>query len=252
MFKTIKITGMLWCLLLMNQLTFATIPKVIRFATEPTYPPFEYIDSTGTMKGFDIDIANALCQQMQVQCTFSNQSFNSLIPSLNLGKYDAIIASLGVTPERQKQVLFTNAYYQPSASFVGPIDKHYSLQHLDGLAVGVQQGTTFESYLRTKYNNKVVVKSYGSVQEAFLDLESGRIDAVLADSPIVYAWLKDNASQFGIIDQPITDNDYFGSGYAIAVNKKNPDLVLLFNQALSKIKANGTYTKISQHYFHYK
>ena len=71
---------------------FAEPIKNIRFATEASYPPFEYIDQSGQIKGFDIDLARALCEQLKAQCTFTNQSFNSLIPSLKLGKFDAIIA----------------------------------------------------------------------------------------------------------------------------------------------------------------
>src|SRR5690606_17599012 len=99
-------------------LSSSIFAQTIKFAMEATYPPFEYVDASGNIKGFDVDIANALCQQLKAQCEFSNQPFNSLIPSLQLGKFDAIISALGITTERAKQVSFTNPYYQPSGSFV--------------------------------------------------------------------------------------------------------------------------------------
>lgn len=225
--------------------------KTINFATEATYPPFEFIDASGKIKGFDIDLANALCQQIKAQCTFSNQAFNSLIPSLNLGKFDAIVSALGITVEREKQVSFTNSYYQPSGSFVAATSKHYTLNAIVGKTIGVQTGSTFEKYLQDKYKGQVTIKSYASIQETFLDLVSGRIDLVLADTPIAYAWLKQdkNNQQYSLVDKPIIDPQYFGTGYGIAVRKDNTQLLNALNQALITIKANGTYDKIVKKYF---
>jgi arginine transport system substrate-binding protein len=225
--------------------------KTISFVTEATYPPFEYVDENGNVKGFDIDLAKALCQQLKAECTFANQSFNSLIPSLNLGKFDAVISALGVTPERQQQVGFTNSYYEPSGSFIAATSSHYTIASLPGKTVGVQAGSTFEKYMQDKYSGKVTVKTYASIQDAFLDLTSGRVDIVMADTPIAQTWLKqdDNAAQYSLIDKPMVDQVYFGNGYGIAVRKDNTELLTALNQALAAIKANGTYAKIKKEYF---
>lgn len=245
------VTIFVYIMAMLTQPLYAASPVVIRFATEATYPPFEYIDQSGQIKGFDIDIANALCARIKAQCTFSNQAFNSLIPSLKLGKFDALISALGVTPEREKQVAFTHSYYEPSGSFVARISAHYLLTSLPGKTIGAQQGSTFEKYLHDKYGNKVTVKTYASIQDAFLDLDSGRVDAVLADTPIAQAWLKqsDNAKMYAIVEKPIVDHDYFGAGYGIAVNLNSKDLLDELNKALDQIKANGTYEKILRQYF---
>jgi len=235
--------------MLCNTLYAAEI-KTIRFATEATYPPFEFVDESGQIRGFDIDIANALCKELKAQCTFYNQSFNSLIPSLKIGKFDALISALGVTAERQKQVAFTHSYYEPSGSFVAATDKHYTLTDLTGKVIGVQQSSTLEKYVQDKYRNQVKVKTYASIQDAFLDLISGRVDLVLADTPIALAWIKQNNSmKYTIVDKPIIDHQYFGAGYGIAVNQKNTELLSALNGALTTIKANGTYDKITQQYF---
>lgn len=225
-------------------------PITIRFATEATYPPFEYVDESGNLKGFEIDIAHALCNEIQAQCTFSVQSFDSLVPSLRLGKFDSLIAALGITPAREKEVSFTVPYYEPTASFVAPIAKHYTLQQLNRKIIGVQLGSTFEAYLHAQYP-LVKIKTYSSVQDAFLDLISGRVDAVLSDSAIAKDWLKQdmNAQRFSIVDGPIIDHKFFGSGYGIAVRKQNTQLLATLNQALVKMKADGTYEKIYEKYF---
>jgi arginine transport system substrate-binding protein len=231
--------------------TLFAAPTVVKFAMEATYPPFEYVDGSGQIKGFDVDIANALCQEMKVQCQFSNQPFNSLIPSLQLGKFDALISALGITAEREKQVAFTDSYYQPSGSFVAPLAKNYKLSDVTGKTVGVQTGSTFETYLKKKYGNKVTIKTYASIQETFLDLNTGRIDIVLADTPIAQAWLKQdgNNKNYGIVEAPIIDAEYFGTGYGIAVRKDNTTLLNSLNKALAAIKANGTYAKLTKEYF---
>lgn len=234
----------------LTSFSFAESNQTLRFATEATYPPFEYIDASGQIKGFDIDIINALCQQMKAQCTFSNQSFNSLIPSLQLGKFDALIAALGVTTERQKQVDFTDSYYEPSASFVAPIAKNYTLADIKGKIIGVQQGSTLEKYLHDTYRDTITIKTYASIQDAFLDLQSDRVDVVLTDTPMARVWLKnENTKIYQIVDKPIIDHQYFGVGYSIAVKKNNQELMNDFNKALAQIKANGTYDKIMKAYF---
>lgn len=238
-------------LITFSQMLMADTPKIVRFATEATYPPFEYIDNSGQMKGFDIDLAKLLCHQMQVECTFSNQAFNSLIPSLNLGKFDALIAAIGVTPERQKQVSFTQSYYEPSASFVALLSNHYKLADLPGKIIGVQEGTTFAKYLADKYHDTVTIKTYASIQDAFLDLVSGRLNAVLADTPIAKDWLKqnNNSQHYSIVDQPIIDHTYFGNGYGIAVRKNDTALLAALNKALVAIKSDGSYAQLVQEYF---
>lgn len=247
--KLLKVLGLLFATVLLNPVYADT--KTIHFATEATYPPFESVNAAGKIQGFDVDVANALCAEIKAECSFSNQAFNSLIPGLKLGKFDAVIASLGVTYTRQKQVDFTQTYYEPSASFVAPLGKHESLAVLSGKTIGTQEGTTFVKYLAERYPNEVTTKTYASMQDAFLDLVAGRVDMVLADTPIARAWLKQdkNNTQYGIVDKPIVDHLYFGAGYAIAVRKGNTTLLNDLNKALTTIKANGTYQKIVAKHF---
>jgi len=226
----------------------------IRFATEATYPPFESINSQGEIQGFDIDIAKALCNEMNAQCHFYHQAFNSLIPSLSLGKYDAVISALGVTEERVKKVAFTQSYYEPSGSFVGLIKNRYQLSQIAQQIIGVQSGSTYEHYLKDTYGSSIKMKSYASIQDAYLDLTASRVNAVLADTEIVQTWLKsdNHQSTYQIIEHPIINHQYFGAGYAVAVSKNNTDLLNEFNKALVTIKANGVYNKIVNQYFNHE
>lgn len=116
----------------------ATAAQTIRFATEASYPPFESIDANNKIVGFDVDLANALCKEIDATCTFTNQAFDSLIPSLKFRRFDAVMAGMDITPEREKQVLFTTPYYDNSALFVGQQGKYTSIDQLKGKKVGVQ------------------------------------------------------------------------------------------------------------------
>lgn len=241
----------LLCLFSLTAVAADQKPIAIHFAMEATYPPFEFMDSSGQIQGYDVDIANAICKKINATCTFSNQAFNSLIPSLQIGKFDAVISAMSVTAERAQQVNFTASYYEPTAAFVAPLSAHATLASVVGATVGVQQGSTFESYLKNKYPHQVTIKNYASIQDAFLDLMSGRVSMVLADTPIVSDFLKksDNAKRFGVVGEPIVDHTYFGSGYAIAVNKNNADLLESLNAGLAAIKKDGTFKQLNQTYF---
>ncbi|MDN5451497.1 MAG: transporter substrate-binding domain-containing protein, partial [Enterobacterales bacterium] len=122
----------------------ASAAETIRFAAEASYPPFEFMDANNQMQGFDIDLANAICKQMKATCTFTNQSFDSLIPSLKFKRIDAVISGMDITPERQKQVAFTAPYYDNSALFIAEKGKVADIAALKGKRVGMQNGSTHQ------------------------------------------------------------------------------------------------------------
>ncbi|MCT4701338.1 arginine ABC transporter substrate-binding protein [Enterobacteriaceae bacterium H20N1] len=225
----------------------ATAAQTIRFATEASYPPFESMDANNKIVGFDVDLANALCKEIDATCTFSNQSFDSLIPSLKFRRIDAVMAGMDITPEREKQVLFSKPYYDNSALFIGQQGKVADIAALKGKKVGVQNGTTHQKFIMDKHP-EITTVPYDSYQNAKLDLQNGRIDAVFGDTAVVTEWLKAEPKLAAIGDK-VTDKDYFGTGLGIAVRQGNTDLQAKFNTALEKVKQDGTYQTIYEKWF---
>lgn len=219
----------------------------ISFGSSATYPPFESLDAGNQIVGFDIDLAKALCKQMQADCTFTNHAFDSLIPSLKFRKYDAVISGMDITPERAKQVAFTHPYYANSAVVIAKKGQYKSLDDLKGKRIGMENGTTHQKYLQDKHP-EVKTVSYDSYQNAIIDLKNGRIDGVFGDTAVVNEWLKTNP-QLGTVGEHVTDPQYFGTGLGIAVRPDNQALLKKLNDALAAIKADGTYQKISNEWF---
>ncbi|UQY45512.1 arginine ABC transporter substrate-binding protein [Mixta hanseatica] len=225
----------------------ASAADTIRFATEASYPPFEFVDANNKIMGFDVDLANALCKEMNATCTFTNQAFDSLIPSLKFRRFDAVMAGMDITPEREKQVLFSKPYYDNSALFIAQKAKVADVAALKGKRVGVQNGTTHQKYLTDKHSDITTVP-YDSYQNAILDLKNGRIDAVFGDTAVVNEWLKQNQN-LAAVGEKVTDKAYFGTGLGIAVRQGNSALQEKLNAALDKVKADGTWKTIYSKWF---
>jgi lysine/arginine/ornithine transport system substrate-binding protein len=223
----------------------------LRIGTEGAYPPFEYRDAGGALKGMDVDIGNALCARMRVPCQFMPQDFDGLIPALKAGKIDLIISSMTVTPDRAKAIDFTKPYYLSPSQFValkssGVTDDPATLK---GKTVAVQSGTNHQAYMEQRLPD-IAIKVYNTVQEAQLDLESGRVDAMLADKLLMYDWLEKagKAKGFDYVGKPVVDPLVTGQ-IAIGIKKGNTLLVGSLNAAIDQLLASPDYDKITGAYF---
>jgi lysine-arginine-ornithine-binding protein len=249
---------------------WAQIQEPVRIGTEGAYPPFNFIDEDGNLQGFDVDIARALCEAAEFECEFVIQDWDGIIPGLLAEKYDAIIASMSITDERKQVVDFTNKYYQTPARFVaaddsgisvvmgdapdavGNVDEiEFDTESLDGKVVGVQSATIHEAFLQDNLGDIVEIRSYGSQEEANLDLTSGRVDMLLADSiALDEGFLKTDAGEgYGFVGPGFTDSRWFGTGAGIAIRKGEDELREAFNAAIAEIRGNGTYEEINAKYF---
>ncbi|MBF0751858.1 MULTISPECIES: lysine/arginine/ornithine ABC transporter substrate-binding protein [unclassified Pasteurella] len=211
----------------------------ITFAMEPSYPPFEFMNEKGEIIGFDVDVANAICNEIKATCKFKGEAFDALIPSLKAKRFDAAISAMDITEVRSKQVLFSDAYYDSTASYVALKGKA-TLETAKN--IGVQNGTTFQQYTVAE-TKQYTPKAYASLQDAILDLKNGRIDIIFGDTAVLADMInKEPDIQF--VGEKVTDKKYFGNGLGIAMNKSNKTLAESLNKGLAAIKANGEYQKI--------
>ncbi len=226
----------------------------VRVGTEGAYPPFNYIDDSGELKGFDIDIANALCAAAKFDCEFVVQDWDGIIPGLIAEKYDTIIASMSITEERKQVVDFTDKYYNTPAKFVRAKDSGIEVpDDLEGKIVGVQSATIHENFLRDNFGDIVEIQSYGSQEDANLDMVAGRVDLLLADSVALdEGFLQTEAGAgFEFAGPDYNDPKWFGDGAGMAVRKGDDQLREALNAALAQILADGTYKAINDKYFPY-
>ncbi|GLS89227.1 ABC transporter substrate-binding protein [Psychromonas marina] len=226
--------------------------KSIRIGVEGAYPPFSQTEADGSITGFDIDIANALCAEMKAKCTLVKQDWDGIIPALMARKFDAIIATMDITAERQKKVAFTDKYQHIPARFVALKDTGYEAtdEFMKGKNIGVQRATSMDLYISDNYPS-AKIKRYGSADEAYLDLKASRLDYVMADSAAITGGLleKEGGDKFEFVGPQLNDPKWFGEGAGIAIRKKDKDLAAQFNAALKEIRANGVYKEIQDKYF---
>lgn len=225
-----------------------TSARTLHFGTSATYEPYEFVDATNQIVGFDIDIANAVCKEMQAKCTFTNQSFDSLIPGLRFKKFDAVIAGMDMTPKREQQVSFSQPYYEGlSAVVVTRKGAYHSFADLKGKKIGLENGTTHQRYLQDKHK-EIVSAAYDSYLNAFTDLKSNRLEGVFGDVAAIGKWLKNNPD-YAIMDERAKDPEYYGKGLGIAVRKGNDALLQEINAALDKVKASPEYAQLQEKWF---
>ena len=225
--------------------------KKLKMGVEGAYPPFNSLDASGQAVGFDVEIGNALCAKMKVECEVVVTPWNEMIPSLIVGNYDFIMSSMSITEERSKRVDFTSPYYSNKLQFIAPktsdinTDPASIKDSLRGKTIGTQNETVSATWLQKNLGEEVTIKLYDTQASAYADLAAGHLDAILADKYPSYEWLKSDAGMsFEFKGNPVDDNDKIG----IAVRQSDP-LRASLNLAIKEIIEDGSYKKINDKYF---
>ncbi len=226
--------------------------KTVRIGMDATYAPFESVNEKGEIVGFEVDYAKALCAKMKVTCTFQNQDWDGIIPSLLASKFDVILSSMNETPDRAKKVAFSDVYYATPPVWMGPVSNKsddVSPAALKDKAVGTQSSTTFANYLAKNYQD-VTVKLYPGADEPNLDLANGRLDYVVTDILVAQSFIEKSGNGCCRIIKQITRTpDIFGPGVGAAFRPDDTDLRDMFNKAIAALDEDGTYKKIESAYF---
>ncbi|CAG21113.1 putative amino acid ABC transporter, periplasmic amino acid-binding protein [Photobacterium profundum SS9] len=227
----------------------------IRFGIEGAYPPFSWTEPSGELKGFDVDMANALCEELQTKCKIVAQDWDGIIPSLLARKYDAIIAAMSITEERKKKIDFTGKYALIPNKYVAKkgTEIDFSTEGLKGVKIGVQRATTHDKYLTDNFGDSVTIVRYGSFDDAYLDLKAGRIATVLGDASALEEGLinKEGGEGYEFIGPSLTDPKWFGDGFGIALRKQDKELTKKLDAAIISLREKGIYQEIAAKYFAY-
>lgn len=248
-----------WLLMTMLHASFAVAADAkpapqppLRIAMDVPYHPFAFIDKdTGELTGFDVELAKALCQEMQRECTFVDLPFDAIIPSIEAGKVDIGFAGMAKTEERLKHVIFTDKYYRSSCIFVVPADSPHlkAALSLTGKTVICQSGTIQEDYLKNELKlPQEQIISVETSEEVFAGMKNKKADMAFIDGVSGYYYLSTEEGSFlEIIGEPVIMPEN-GSGYIVL----HPSLTSVrdaFNAALATLLKNGVYHAINRRYF---
>ena len=214
----------------------------MRIAMSGQYPPFSFTNEQNEVVGFDVAIGSAIADRLGVKPEIVTTPFDGIIAGLLAKKYDAVVASMTITPEREKAVDFIGPYYHAGRTVVvkdsSPVQK---LEELNGKTVGVTMGDAHEKW--AKAQGDLTVRTYKGLPEMLIDLDAGRLDALVMDSIPVMIAVKETGQKVRILETPNIDGAREALG--IAIRKNNPELKAAMQKALDDMLADGTYEKIS-------
>lgn len=220
----------------------------LTFATSPDYPPFENLEN-GEYVGLDIEIAKAVAAELGLTAEFKTLQFDGITPAIAAGgQADAGISGMTITPERLKEVDFSASYYIDDQAIAVMGESAITEETADaelnkeGVIIAVQSGTTGESYVLENYPN-ATAQPYGNSTDAFAAMQAGQANAVCTNKAVVDKMLADAYKDAKVIKAIAT-----GEEYGIAVSKDNPALTAAINDALAKMKADGTLDKLVEQY----
>jgi len=245
-------TALLLALALTSAANQAAEPTKLRVGVEGAYPPFSSVGPDGQIKGFDIDIAKALCAQLKVECALVQLEFDGMIPALQSKKIDMIVASMSITPERLRVVDFSAKYYTSPNRLIAKAGSAIdgSAAGFKGRKIGVQRATINDRYASAKFAGATIVR-YAKQDEIYLDLAAGRIDATLVDAIAgSEGFLKTPAGKgYAFVGPDYSDPDFFGKGAGVAVRKSDTALRDKLSAAIVALRASGEYKRIADAYF---
>ena len=224
--------------------------KVIRMAVDAPYAPFAYFDKeTGKLSGFDVDIAEAVCRQLNIKCDIQVVPFDEIIPSIVAGKIDVGVAGMAKKADREKLVLFSDKYFRSSSLFI-EVPGSVTVENggLKGKKIAVQAKTTQEDYLIKTYGDIATIvpmKSFEDITAATLKKE---VDVAFVDGLPGYHKLKsDEGLGLEIVGDPVT----LGNASCMVLNKELVSLRDDINKAIQDLRANGEYDRINRKYFEF-
>jgi polar amino acid transport system substrate-binding protein len=215
---------------------------VFEVANSGAYPPFSFVNTSGELVGFDVDIAEALAEKMGVEVNIQSSPWNGIIAALAGGRFDACICSMSVTEERQRAVAFSDPYYSAGLSVwvQGDNTDINSLEDLEGKRVGSTLGETGNQWAVENSDGEWRNQTFQGLPDMMSGLTTGRVDAIIGDDVPIYVLLRENNPDIKMVD--VGEMPRWPA--AISIQQNKPELMSALNSALAEIRADGTYQEI--------
>jgi len=253
-------------------LSFTANAGSIKIGTEGAYPPWNSKDASGNLIGFEVELANALCEIMKHNCTIVEQDWDGMIPALTSKKFDAIMAGMSITEERMKTINFSQGYADEVASLA--VMKGSDLEGIDtpdavnlnlggsavnkamktltsalsGKTVCTQIGTIHQNFLESGDVGKINLKTYKTQDEVNLDLSNGRCDVALA-AAVAFTDYAEKSGEAVVLVGPTFSGGAFGNGVGVGIRKDDTKLLKAFNKAIDKARKDGHISRIAIKWF---
>ncbi|HEY9012852.1 MAG TPA: transporter substrate-binding domain-containing protein [Devosia sp.] len=220
--------------------------QTVRIATEGAYAPYNFLDDAGKPAGFEVDLANELCTRAQVTCEIQLNEWDSMIPNLVAGNYDAIMAGMSITDERKQQIDFSENYFPPDPStYMVRAGTTLDFDKLSGVSIGVQGATIQHAYAEEHFGANNTIKAFETADQALADLNGGNVDVVLADD----AYIVDVVAGSGGALEKVGPEVMIGGGIGIGLRKADDELEGKLNAAIKEMKGDGSLEKLIVKWF---
>lgn len=227
----------------------------VRILTAMDFPPFNFIDQTGRLAGFHVDLAREICAELKIEtkCQIQALPFEDLEKALVDGGGEAVMAGIAVTPERREGFAFSRPYLTVPARFARNLSARIEGNTAEALvsrSVGVVKGTTHELMLRAFFP-KLAATPFETQEAMFDALKAGKVDAVFSDGLRLPFWVAGEASEkcCALFDGPYLSEKFLGEGLSVMLNGNEPDLIQAFDHALATLSQNGRLQDIYLRYF---
>ncbi|MEH6446737.1 MAG: transporter substrate-binding domain-containing protein [Oceanospirillaceae bacterium] len=252
----------------------AQAADTVKFATEGAYPPWNALNSAGQLEGFEVDLYKDLCARAKLECSMQQTAWDGIIPSLQAGKFDVIMAGMSITDKRKKKIAFSSSYASTPAVFV--VDKasdlasfkvesakislaeltpaentalKATLAALKGKTIGVQKGTIHLNFLKEYLKDDATIRTYATQEQLDLDLQSGRVDVAFAAMSYWHPlFQKDEGKNFRAIGPGFSEGP-FGEGVGLGLRKDDQELADKLSTAIASAIADGTVSKLAIQWF---
>ena len=226
--------------------TGASLAADVRIGTEGAYAPWNFLDDSGDLAGFEIELGNELCKRAELKCEWVVNEWDSIIPNLLAGNYDVIMAGMSVTDERKETIDFSADYYPPDPSkYAGSPDLSVDWDNPKGLKIGAQGATIQSAYLEDNLAGDNTILTYETPDQSVADLMAGNIDVLLADNSFLAPVIEGSSGAVEFVGPDVS----IGGGVAMGLRKDDAELAKQLGTALEEMKADGTVDKLIMEFF---